>query len=900
MTIAFSRIALENFKCYESIDVRLDDGVTVIHGLNGSGKSSLLEACFFALYGSRALDGTLDEIVTIGTETTTVELWFTHENSSYHIERKITMSDDAARTARCVLTPQAPSEAVIERPIEGATDVRSEISGLLRMDAEAFVNCAYVRQGEVNKLINASPSQRQDMIDELLQLGRLEDYRERASDARVGVGRIRDEKRGALSSLDERIEAIEEKNLHEVRNTLISKRNKRDEQIETVESAIEEAKTNRENALETLRAAKERREELASLSESIESLESTIAETERKRKTLAETLETERNTRTNGQETLTELFAESEIDGDRDELSLDRIDNRLETIAERDETLLEEIQQHQLEAQERTNLAEQLEDDADERETLASEARENASERKAAIEERREQIESRTEKLESLTERREELVETFSSAPCEYGDATEFHASVRESLTTLRERIAEAKSDKNSAKEALAEAKSLRDAGNCPECGQPVSGSPHVEAIDARAERLEECVETLETLREKRSSVEQQLETAETLVEREQTIDELDSEIETTRQLLESDQSTLEEGRERIKELDQTAVEHEATAEEKREGAAQAREQATEIRASIGEVNAERTELADRRERLERLRTVLESIESATEEIDRLETRREELAELNDERRERLTEQRRERAELQAQFDRDTLETAAKQRDDAAEKIETLRPQLEELQDSRDGIQERLGGIQNELETLETLQSRRDDVEATVDELSTLYDETERLQSMYAELRTELRQQNITRLERLINETFDVIYQNDSYAHIELDGRYGLSIYQKDGDELDPQQLSGGERALFNLSLRCGIYRLLAEGIDGTAPMPPLILDEPTVFLDSGHVTRLVDLIDSMRGLGVEQIVVVSHDDELVGAADDLINVQKDSTTNRSSIRRQSIGSITT
>jgi exonuclease SbcC len=68
--------------------------------------------------------------------------------------------------------------------------------------------------------------------------------------------------------------------------------------------------------------------------------------------------------------------------------------------------------------------------------------------------------------------------------------------------------------------------------------------------------------------------------------------------------------------------------------------------------------------------------------------------------------------------------------------------------------------------------------------------------------------------------------------------------------------------------------------------------MPPLILDEPTVFLDSGHVSKLVDLVESMRDLGVEQILVVSHDEELVGAADDLVRVEKDPTTNRSSVER--------
>jgi exonuclease SbcC len=58
------------------------------------------------------------------------------------------------------------------------------------------------------------------------------------------------------------------------------------------------------------------------------------------------------------------------------------------------------------------------------------------------------------------------------------------------------------------------------------------------------------------------------------------------------------------------------------------------------------------------------------------------------------------------------------------------------------------------------------------------------------------------------------------------------------------------------------------------------------------VFLDAGHVTRLVDLVEEMRDLGVRQIVIVSHDDELVGAADDLVRVEKDPTSNRSSVER--------
>jgi len=42
-----------------------------------------------------------------------------------------------------------------------------------------------------------------------------------------------------------------------------------------------------------------------------------------------------------------------------------------------------------------------------------------------------------------------------------------------------------------------------------------------------------------------------------------------------------------------------------------------------------------------------------------------------------------------------------------------------------------------------------------------------------------------------------------------------------------------------------------------------------------------------------MRGFGVRQILIVSHDDELVGAADELVTVEKDPRTNRSTVRRE-------
>jgi exonuclease SbcC len=358
-------------------------------------------------------------------------------------------------------------------------------------------------------------------------------------------------------------------------------------------------------------------------------------------------------------------------------------------------------------------------------------------------------------------------------------------------------------------------------------------------------------------------------------------------------QLVEEKEEGLDADRERIETLREDATEHEAEAETKREKAAEAREQAEACRSVVAECNQERQRVKQSIERLERVEDLLADIDDCDDDIERLREKRTQQAELNDQRRDQLAEKRERKQNLAESFDEERVAEARSEKQRASEYIEQAEETLAEKRERRDELQNAIGGVTNEIEELESLRERRADLETTLEKLDTLYEETEQLQEMYGTLRAELRQRNVETLERMLNQTFDLVYQNDSYSHIELDGQYRLTVYQKDGEPLEPEQLSGGERALFNLSLRCAIYRLLAEGIEGAAPMPPLILDEPTVFLDSGHVTQLLDLVEYMRDeVGVEQILVVSHDEELVGAADDLVRVEKDATTNRSRVEQ--------
>lgn len=877
----FDRIRLENFKCYGDADLSLDRGVTVIHGLNGSGKSSLLEAAFFALYGSKALDRTLDEVVTIGEEETSVELWFTHAGESYHIFRRLKVRDDRAETV----------EAVLDGPDgthEGAQDVRHRVANLLRMDNQAFVNCAYVRQGEVNKLINASPGERQDMLDDLLQLGKLEDYRERASQARVGVGRVRDDKQGALSEVTEQIGAKEEKNLHEQLNALEEEIAEVEAQIDRFETNQDEAKEKLDQANAVLEAYEEKQRKLSSLAEDIETLTAKINETEREREELSEQITQTKETLSTAESRRDDLLADTPLESPE----RDTIEERIESIEAETDELTERVRELSVEKRDAEKEAEQRAQQADELEAKAEEKYEKARRLEQEVEEGRELVAEKRDQLDEMSTEIARHRAAFDDAPIDVGEASAHRETVSEEYAEVSEERAETRASLENARERLEEAQQLKAEGKCPECGQPVEDSPHVEAIEERREEVERLESRLAALTERERELEARRDRAKEFEEHESELERLRNDRANARQLVNEREQTLEEKAATAATTREEASDLETDASETREAAAEARDQVSEYQEVIAERNQEKATLDEDKERLEALLATVDRIADLRETIEDLRADRATKADLNDERREHLADKRSQRDDLTAEFDEQRVEAARERKENAKEYLEDVAEKLDELTEKHESLQNDIGRVSGELDELDDLRERRDDLEATVERLSSLYDEATQLEEMYGTLRAELRQRNVETLERMLNETFDLVYGNDSYSRLELDGEYRLTVYQKDGETLEPDQLSGGERALFNLSLRCAIYRLLSEGIEGTAPMPPLILDEPTVFLDSGHVSRLVELIDAMREMGVEQILVVSHDEELVGAADDLVTVRKDATTNRSTVER--------
>ena len=250
------RLQIRNFLSYgdppQEIDLR-GVHVAALVGNNGAGKSALLDAITWALFG-KARSNRNVELIRKGATEMSITFEFEVDGQLYRIKRRFSRKTNS-------------HTATLEQSVGGGrwrsvvtesrvTTVEREIQKLLRMDYDTFVNTVFTPQGQSGRFMDLSPAERRDLLAQVLGL---DDYEKLAEKAREKVRTLN----GQIEEGQRRLNQIEAEitQIPQVVKEFDKKRQERDRMEQMLQQTDEEIKQVQKKR-EDLLAQKARLEQL--------------------------------------------------------------------------------------------------------------------------------------------------------------------------------------------------------------------------------------------------------------------------------------------------------------------------------------------------------------------------------------------------------------------------------------------------------------------------------------------------------------------------------------------------------------------------------------------------------------------------------------------------------------
>lgn len=180
------KLELNNYRRFEEAEIEFPDGVVGIIGNNGAGKSSLVEAIAWVLYGNDVARSSKEEIKRLGaspSEVCRVILDFEMNGDNYRVVREL---KGASNTADAALFVNGRPQA------RGVTATSELIERTLGMDWKSFLVSFFARQRELNALTEYQPAKRIEVLSRLLGIERIEG----------AIKKLRQDKRDSQTKLE--------------------------------------------------------------------------------------------------------------------------------------------------------------------------------------------------------------------------------------------------------------------------------------------------------------------------------------------------------------------------------------------------------------------------------------------------------------------------------------------------------------------------------------------------------------------------------------------------------------------------------------------------------------------------------------------------------------------------
>ncbi len=173
-------LTLRNFLSYRNDTPTLHlEGVHVacLCGANGHGKSALLDAVTWALWG-KARGQRHEQLLHQGQQDMSVELEFEARDQRYRVIRRYSRARRQAASSLELTVVDGSGYRAITGDTISAT--QHQLERLISMDFETFVNSAFLMQGRANLFSMSRPGERKEVLAKVLGLGLYDRLEERS------------------------------------------------------------------------------------------------------------------------------------------------------------------------------------------------------------------------------------------------------------------------------------------------------------------------------------------------------------------------------------------------------------------------------------------------------------------------------------------------------------------------------------------------------------------------------------------------------------------------------------------------------------------------------------------------------------------------------------------------
>ena len=201
-----------------------DSGLFLLDGPTGAGKSTLIDAITFALYGdvARTKDASKDRLRSnhiSDSDPSEADLVFEVATGIYRVTRtpaytpagKKSQRNSKSTLTRVVEDPDAPDGWRTVEPIaSGPRDVGSEIPAIVGLDKDQFLQTIVLPQGKFSQFLNATSDVREQILRDIFDTQIYVDFTKALVDAAASSKRGIEERRLAAVGAFERVRSLDD------------------------------------------------------------------------------------------------------------------------------------------------------------------------------------------------------------------------------------------------------------------------------------------------------------------------------------------------------------------------------------------------------------------------------------------------------------------------------------------------------------------------------------------------------------------------------------------------------------------------------------------------------------------------------------------------------------------